>query len=834
MKYLLARARIILLIAASLAVSSHGFTQENTQAKQGIDTKTAPAANVPDLADIIPLSAELTVRQAVLQNQTKNGLDTATVEKKVEGIQEKTLALAQRFQRLKGSEDFKQNEFLDFRDAIQQELDSLEEISQSLRQAVQQLAEFREEWMTEKKRWNEWQNVLIQERGLDYLKPTFERANETIETALGLVLPQLDELFRLQEKAGSTDAKLKILSNELDGLTTEKRREVLVRDTPPLVSYRFLLQFTSAGLWKAARQGLDEALTPWGRFFSQQGWILFLQGLVSLFVILTIHRNRALLKESQRWRFFGRRSFSVGLFLGYITAALIYEHQGAPTVCKQALSLVGALSLTRLLASLIEASWKKKAIYGLMTVLVLTTLIEMFNLPLPLLRLYMIVVALVAIPFCFRWAKESVRRKERKIYPWGLVLGGLFFAVIVIAEAWGKAPLSFYLLISSMRSVAAALLFALFTYMIRGALEWLFHRAPIQRAASVYSDTASLIRRVALLIDLAIWGLVLVPAVFVIWEKYDSFEQAVEGLLSVGFNLGTQRITLGLLILAAAVFYSSFLLSWLLQNLFLDKVLLKRGVGAGVRISIKRLLHYVLISTGFLLAISSFGFDLTRLTIMLSALGVGIGFGLQSVVNNFVSGLILLFERPVRVGDYIELNGNWCEIKKIGLRATTVQTFDQADVIIPNADLVSNQVTNWTLGNRSARLIIPVGVAYGSDVPLVIETLKACADPYPMVAEKPEPQVLFMSFGESSLDFELRVWVLDVDARLTALSELHEEIDRRFREANIEIAFPQRDLHFRTLDRTVTLESTEQNQDLGEDKKCGDANDASTYQESAD
>jgi small-conductance mechanosensitive channel len=194
---------------------------------------------------------------------------------------------------------------------------------------------------------------------------------------------------------------------------------------------------------------------------------------------------------------------------------------------------------------------------------------------------------------------------------------------------------------------------------------------------------------------------------------------------------------------------------------------------------------------------------------MLSALGVGIGFGLQSIVNNFVSGLILLFERPVRVGDYIEFGGNWAEIKKIGLRATIVQTFDQADVIIPNADLVANQVINWTLTNRRVRLIIPVGVAYGSDISLVMETLIASAKDNTHLAENPPPQVLYLNFGESALEFELRVWVLDADNRLVASSELHQEIDRRFREAKIEIAFPQQDLHLRSVDDAAILKHTE-------------------------
>ena len=133
----------------------------------------------------------------------------------------------------------------------------------------------------------------------------------------------------------------------------------------------------------------------------------------------------------------------------------------------------------------------------------------------------------------------------------------------------------------------------------------------------------------------------------------------------------------------------------------------------------------------FLLAILMLGFELTQFVIIISALGVGIGFGLQSFVNNFICGLILLFERPVRVGDNIDLGGQWAEIKRIGLRSTTVETFDLANVIIPNNDLINNQVINWTLSSRFIRLIIPVGVAYGSDVTRVFETLMQCAKEHP-------------------------------------------------------------------------------------------------------
>jgi len=204
---------------------------------------------------------------------------------------------------------------------------------------------------------------------------------------------------------------------------------------------------------------------------------------------------------------------------------------------------------------------------------------------------------------------------------------------------------------------------------------------------------------------------------------------------------------------------------------------------------------------GFILAISALGVELSKLTIMVSALGVGIGFGLKEIINNFVSGLILLFEQPIRVGDMVEFDGMWAEIKHIGIRSTLVRNFDHADIIIPNADLIVNRVTNWTLGGQQVRLTIKVGVAYGSDLDLVTRTLMACAEDNESVSATPGPQVLFLNFGDSTLDFELRVFV-PASRRLSTKNELNHDIDKRFRENGIVIAFPQRDLHLPELVKT--------------------------------
>jgi small-conductance mechanosensitive channel len=301
------------------------------------------------------------------------------------------------------------------------------------------------------------------------------------------------------------------------------------------------------------------------------------------------------------------------------------------------------------------------------------------------------------------------------------------------------------------------------------------------------------------LFQILIWAYVF-SLILVDWGIYNLPSEAIQGFLGIGFTVGETRITVGLVLAAVAILYSSFLVSWAVQTVFMEEVLRRRHVEMGVRMSMARLVHYVLILVGFMIALTALGFDLRNITILGGALGIGIGFGLQTVVSNFVCGLILLFERPLKVGDVIELGEQRGKVKKLGLRATVVQTFDQAEVVVPNTDLISNQVTNWTLADRRMRLTVPVGVAYGSDIALVMKTLAEIAQENERVLKDPSPQILFATLGASSLDFDFRVWLSDYGDRRQVQSELLLEIDRRFRERDIEIPFPQRDLHLRSVD----------------------------------
>jgi potassium efflux system protein len=254
-------------------------------------------------------------------------------------------------------------------------------------------------------------------------------------------------------------------------------------------------------------------------------------------------------------------------------------------------------------------------------------------------------------------------------------------------------------------------------------------------------------------------------------------------------------ITLGNLALAILIAIISIISAKRFPAIIEILLLQNTQVNSGNRYTITTLINYTIVGAGFFSVFNIMGADWARFQWLFAALSVGIGFGLQEIVANFISGIIILFERPIRVGDYVTVGDNEGVVSRIQIRATTILTRDRKELLVPNKEFITQQLLNWSLSDSTTRLKLPVGIAYGSDFPKAKEILLDIAQKNETVLADPMPRVVFYNFGDNTLDLQLRCFIADVDLRLQTISELNEVINQRFNEAGINIAFPQRDVH---------------------------------------
>lgn len=353
--------------------------------------------------------------------------------------------------------------------------------------------------------------------------------------------------------------------------------------------------------------------------------------------------------------------------------------------------------------------------------------------------------------------------------------------------------------------VAAALIVTLLHWLARGLNEgrMTWQRRLRGRLGVPAGRPIGELRWMLVALHLVLWPLV-AWALLHVWGLHQTGRDLTATLFSGGIQIDGIRIVPGKLLLGLVYFLVLLTFTRWLKSKIQHDWLPRAGVEPSTRESVATLFGYVTFALAVVVGLSSAGFDFTKLAIVAGALSVGIGFGLQNIVNNFVSGLIILFERPVRTGDYVFVGQTQGFVRRIRIRSTEIETWDRETIIVPNSDLLSNHLKNLNLRDEYGRVIVPVGVAYGSDTALVKCTLADVAAAHPLVIKEGEvyglngPGVYFVNFGASSLDFELRAYVKEVDKRLSVASDLRFAIDDAFRKANIQIPFPQQDVWLRT------------------------------------
>lgn len=282
-------------------------------------------------------------------------------------------------------------------------------------------------------------------------------------------------------------------------------------------------------------------------------------------------------------------------------------------------------------------------------------------------------------------------------------------------------------------------------------------------------------------------------------DQTNIYEQILKWMNLPLIHVGGAPVTLSGFLTAILVFVFFMFLSGILQKVLLRRLAIQLKMESGMTYALTRAVHYAMLVCGAVLAAQCVGINLGSFAVVFGFLSVGIGFGLQNVTSNFIAGLILLLERPITVGDMISVEGQVGKVLQINIRTTIIETGDRVSIIVPNSKFIEGSVINWSHGDPKVRVHCPIGVAYGTDVRKVTEILLRVASGNPEALQDPKPDVLFLGFGESSLDFELLVWTASPDKQKCLLSEMNYAIYDAFAKNGIEIPFPQRDLNIKTL-----------------------------------
>ena len=670
----------------------------------------------------------------------------------------------------------------------------LKKINEPVSQAISDLSTWHKEWQTKKNTLEEIKKK--KDQTLNLVNEEKKDLIEDINKALKLIEEHLSPLLLLGKKLGDFQVAIYSLESDLKSLDADIRKDNIQQTSPSLLSQDF---YTRMNL-----QLIKESFLSIKSFYLLQlnnlkgNYFLFIIGAIILTLLaFAIHSTRRFSQAIPQWQAFSESPIATTIFLASANSSflgMLFPEFVIPHEWETLLHITNILAVVHLLNSIVAGHYRRKILSRLAYFLAFTLFLIALNLPQTVIFFFVFYVALVSlIVFVLAWKKR--RHHPKSPIEWFHRSWGIFPLLVILSGTTGYDHFAVFFFSAVLSTIVAFMIIWMLFQLNNGLIEFILSLLPI----SFISENRQILQKKIQPILLGAHILLLAAVVAVNWAIYPTVVSALSGITDFGFNLGGVRISPGFLITVALVFYTGLLASQASQFLLIKEILPHYGYEKGVQMSISRLVHYGILFVTFFTMLRVLGFKLEQLTLLGGALGVGIGFGLQAIFNNFAGGLILLFERPVKVGDTIQLGNDLGEVKSVGLRSTIIQTYDNAEIVIPNADLVTGQVTNWTLANRKIRVKVPVGVAYGSNVDNVLELLKSCAAANPMVLTQPTPMAFFLAFGASSMDFELRVWIPEFLDRTQVLSDLNRDIEAEFAINGIEIPFPQTDVRIRSM-----------------------------------
>ncbi len=657
----------------------------------------------------------------------------------------------------------------------------------------------------------QWTATLEENKNTPDLGPTLDvirDAVKSIQTTKAQTQDLLRVIVNLQVSAANQHQLALDITDQLARSRTQMKDRVLQRDSLPL--WQIFLRRQQGEQPPDFLSNRRARMIGIESFAQENLGIFFLLGLLLLFSLFGAYRlavgtrgmepaaepQASALAITQHW-------FALGLLPPLLLAFLLAPRAPLPLIGLTI--LLSFFSILVLLPPLIAPRFRKP-LYWLVGVYAFNAVLTWIELSSAAKREVQFLGSSAAVVlFAYLFRPKRIAEEEKPATPPRLLIFGTRMAIAALALAQLANLLGYYkftqfltvlCVYSTFIALAAFTALRVFTILLLAALE-----APsAERLAMVRLHRAGIARwapRVLQWAGILVW----LGATLELMGVRTWVNEQIVALLDFNIAGGSSNITLGGVLGFWAILLAGFAFSTSLRFLLREEMLKRLRLKRGIPELISTTLHYLLLLLVFLFAVNAGGVALNKFTVITGALGVGVGFGLQNIINNFVSGLILQFERPIRVGDVVEIQaGLTGTVTRIGIRASTVQTFQGAEVIIPNATFISSNVTNWTLSEARRRVDLPVGVAYGTDPKVVKDLLERPAVQHPDVLTSPDPAVFFKEFGESALNFELQFWVMQESNVTRVKSEVALEVMRLLAEADIEIPFPQRDLHLRGVD----------------------------------
>jgi len=790
---------LVLGLVASEAVAAPG-AGEVVVGSEGAAPKEPLEESLPGRYELVPRAGELeSEAENALAQVARVAADTG-IDEVLQVASRRRASIRDQLAGLEHETYLRLDRIAQIREQAHLQRSEIEREDLGMRTRLKSLEELRGAWLEHRRFWEAWRDSLGRETD-----PTAAGRQE-FRRVLALVGRVLDEAgavssTMLRQQRALAEVRRDLLSLELhaDELIRRGDRLRWTQDAPALFSAAYVRRVRDVTMAEiregiAGTPGIDPA------FLERVRWVLLTHVCVCVLFGLLLARIR---------RNLGSGSSTVGLLMGsrrtsvFVSTAMVsFLYQPMPGLWEAGMLALLAGS-GALLAPQLLPRGERGLVYFLAAVYPPLFVLGVAAFPAPLVRLLLVGLCLVGAPLLIRAARRQRRKTVRsRFLRWGLYLGAMELLLVLVVQIAGFERLARWLIESLIATAFLVYVVGVLFELSNGVAAALLrvearpNASFVERASARFSAQLRWVFRALMLLGAllyagSIWGLI--DSATQIWAEAAAFE----------LRGGELHVRLGSLVIAAVTVYLAFVFSWAVRTLLDTGIFEQRRVEHGVRESIKVIFHYVVIVLGVLAGLAALGISLQSFALVFGALGVGIGFGLQNIVSNFVAGLILLFERPVRVGDVVVIGSQWGVIRKIGLRSTVVLSADHSELIVPNSDLVSEKVVNWTLSNTRARVVVQIGVAYGSDVGQVIALLHGVGERHPETIPEPPVHVLFTGFGDSSLDFELRTWCNDAEARLRIASELYRDVEAALKAGGIEIPFPQRDLHLRSVDSGV-------------------------------